>query len=120
MSRRRPYWPSSSGSSSSRRVAASGLYYYFRQSFAAPLIAAPRAFPLPQLQQEPARDLARLLAAERRQLEGYAWVDKSAGTIRIPITEAMKLIAAEGAAAFMPLTLPPATPTPGSRGEAGR
>lgn len=98
--------------------AAAGLYFYFRHSFAAPLIAAPRAFPQPELQQDPDRDLARLIGEQRKRLDSYAWVDKGAGTIRIPIGEAMKLIAAKGADGLGPLTLPAVTPMPGSRGGA--
>ena len=99
-------------------VAAGGLYLYFRQSFAAPLIASPRAFPQPELQQDPQRDLARTLAKQRERLDHYAWIDKTTGTIRIPITEAMKLIAEKGPEGYGPLALPAAVPTPGSRGGA--
>lgn len=49
--------------------------------------------PEPRLQLDPAGDLARLRAEEQAVLDGYGWVDKATGTVRIPITEAMRLLA---------------------------
>jgi len=57
--------------------------------------------------------LRQLRAREEETLHHYAWIDKSAGTVRVPIDRALemvasnpKLLAPQGAAA------PPATPTP--------
>ncbi len=46
--------------------------------------------PEPRLQTNPREDLKLLRMREDEILNGYAWVDKSAGIVRIPIEEAMK------------------------------
>jgi len=51
--------------------------------------------PAPRLQEDPLADLAALRAREARQLDGYAWVDRAAGRVRIPIARAMELVAEE-------------------------
>lgn len=52
--------------------------------------------PEPRLQTTPVQDLARVRAAEEEMLEGYGWVDRETGTVRIPIERAMDLVAKEG------------------------
>lgn len=52
--------------------------------------------PPPQLQADPAADLAAFDATEEEKLRSYGWVDRSAGVIRIPIERAMDLIAQRG------------------------
>jgi hypothetical protein len=60
---------------------------------ASPLASyAPQEPPAPRLQVDPSADLARLRSTEQAQLDGYAWVDRGAGTVRIPIERAMKLL----------------------------
>ena len=61
-----------------------------------PLAAAegPRKPPEPRLQAHPLRDLDELHKAENDLLTSYGWVDKSAGTVRIPIDRAMEILAA--------------------------
>jgi hypothetical protein len=54
--------------------------------------------PAPRLQDQPLLDLQRLRAEEDAALHGYAWVDRSAGRVRIPIERAMELVAARGGA----------------------
>jgi hypothetical protein len=54
--------------------------------------------PPPRLQDDPLRDLQRLRAEEDTMLQGYAWVERSAGRVRIPIERAMELLAARGGA----------------------
>ena len=54
---------------------------------------APTEPPAPRLQTDPLADLEALHARERGQLDGYAWVDRQAGTVRIPIERAMQLLA---------------------------
>ena len=49
--------------------------------------------PPPVLQQNEIADLRRLREAEDRRLSSYGWVDAEAGTVRIPIAEAMRLLA---------------------------
>jgi hypothetical protein len=64
---------------------------------ASPLAAsAPREPPEPRLQANPAADLAALRASEEARLHGYAWVDRAAGRVRIPIERAMALLATDG------------------------
>ena len=52
--------------------------------------------PPPRLQAEPAEDLATYLAREKGTLDSYAWVDEEAGIARIPIEQAMQLLAERG------------------------
>lgn len=50
----------------------------------------------PRLQTAPRTDLADLRSDEEAVLSGYAWVDRNAGTVRIPIEAAMKLVLERG------------------------
>jgi hypothetical protein len=52
--------------------------------------------PEPRLQNNPKQDLRDLRAAEDRILTGYRWVDRNAGVVGIPVTEAMKLTLQRG------------------------
>ena len=52
--------------------------------------------PEPRLQTNPRQDLSDLRAGEDQQLQTYGWVDKSAGVVRIPIDEAMKIVVQRG------------------------
>jgi hypothetical protein len=65
-----------------------------RSGPASPLAAAVgRAEPpAPRLQVNPRRDLATLRAREQALLDGYAWVDRDAGKVRIPVARAMELL----------------------------
>jgi hypothetical protein len=49
--------------------------------------------PEPRLQADPLGDLRALRAEEDALLHGYAWVDRKAGAVRIPIERAMALLA---------------------------
>ena len=55
-----------------------------------------REAPAPRLQMRPDLDLQAVRAQEDRILTTYGWVDKSRGVVRIPIDEAMRLVAAQG------------------------
>jgi hypothetical protein len=57
----------------------------------------------------PALDLAAIRREEQATLASYAWVDKPAGTVRIPIDLAMRLYVEHGPAA---LPAPSASPVP--------
>ncbi len=50
----------------------------------------------PRLQEAPALDLAEMRRREQAELGSSGWVDEKARTVRIPIDEAMRLIAAKG------------------------
>jgi hypothetical protein len=52
--------------------------------------------PEPRLQTNPRQDLADLRAQEDAVLNSYGWVDRNAGVVRIPISEAMKLMVERG------------------------
>ena len=67
-----------------------------------------RVPPAPRLQALPAQDLAAARAEEERVLTTYGWVDEHAGTVHIPIEEAMRLLAQRGETALPPA--PPAAP----------
>jgi hypothetical protein len=52
--------------------------------------------PEPRLQESPGIDLQRLRAEEERILTTYGWVDREAGIVRIPIENAIDLLAETG------------------------
>jgi hypothetical protein len=53
-------------------------------------------FPQPRLEVKPGATLAELRAAEDADLNSSGWVDRTAGTVRIPIDRAMQLILERG------------------------
>ncbi|HEY6147541.1 MAG TPA: hypothetical protein VIZ69_07570 [Thermoanaerobaculia bacterium] len=55
-----------------------------------------RVPPAPRLEDRPLAPRAQLNARENAILGSYGWVDKKAGTVRIPIERAMDLIAHRG------------------------
>jgi hypothetical protein len=56
--------------------------------------------PAPRLQALPERELAELRAQENAILGSYAWVEKDRGVARIPIDEAMQIVAERGLPTF--------------------
>jgi len=52
--------------------------------------------PQPRLQVDAPLDLQRYRAAQEKVLNGYGWVDSSAGVVRIPIDRAMELLLQKG------------------------
>src|SRR5947209_827294 len=54
-----------------------------------------RAFPKPALQTSPEEDRVKIEFEQRTSLSGYGWVDRSEDLARIPVDEAMRLIAAK-------------------------
>ena len=75
--------------------------------------------PPPQIQAEPAEDLATYLAREQAILESYAWRDEEAGIARIPIGRAMQLLVERGWPQPAEGLPPPPRPATG-REEVGR
>jgi hypothetical protein len=68
-----------------------------RSGPASPLATAEvRQPPEPRLQIAPREDAARFRAEEDALLNGYSWIDRAAGTVRIPIDEAKKLTLQKG------------------------
>lgn len=56
----------------------------------------PRIPPEPRLQSTPVKDLAAIRAEEDAVLNGYAWVDKEKGIVRIPVDRAIDILAQRG------------------------
>ena len=50
-------------------------------------------FPAPALQVDPANDIAAYRREKNAELDSYRWIDRSAGTVAIPIERAMELLA---------------------------
>jgi hypothetical protein len=55
-----------------------------------------QAFPNPRLETDERGQLNDIRLNEERTLNSYGWVDKQAGTVRIPIERAMDLLAQRG------------------------
>lgn len=56
----------------------------------------PRLPPAPRLQQFPRNELYEFRTKEERDLDTYGWVDRKSGAVRLPISEAMRLIVERG------------------------
>jgi len=61
-----------------------------------PLAEARQVPPAPRLQVTPRQDLKAMHAEENALLHSYGWVDPKAGTVRMPIERAMKLLVERG------------------------
>ncbi len=74
-------------------------------------------FPRPQLEIDERTQLDKIRREEEETLNSYSYVDKNAGTVRIPIDRAMDLIAQRGLPVFgqpnLDVSLSPA-PAPGA------
>ena len=92
-----------------------GLFFYLRSSV--PDVfgkVTEHHFPEPALQKDPQDDLKRFERDQRATLSGYGWVDRSKGLVRIPIEDAMRIIAARGGHAYDPLDQPAITSNSGA------
>lgn len=58
--------------------------------------------PAPRLQVTPVLDLKNYRDSQQEQLEGYGWIDREGGVVRIPIERAMDLVLERGLAAEKP------------------
>ncbi len=63
--------------------------------------------PLPRLQPLPVNDIAQFREGEERLLHTFGWVDRSAGIVRIPIDDAMRLTIERGLASREQPATPP-------------
>jgi hypothetical protein len=61
-----------------------------------PLAAQTEVPPEPRLLADPGASLAAYQEEERKKLETPAWIDQSAGIVRVPIERAMELLVREG------------------------
>lgn len=68
--------------------------------------------PAPRLQTLPREELSTLRDGWRRSLEGYSWLDKGAGAVRVPIEQAMQRVLTQGIPTRAPgaAAAPPAAP----------
>jgi hypothetical protein len=68
-----------------------------RQETPIPRLAGEReATPEPRLQLDGNKELRQMRAAEDAALNSYGWVDRSSGSVRIPIERAMEILAKKG------------------------
>jgi hypothetical protein len=67
-----------------------------REEAPRPMSPAQTKFPAPQLLETSGNDLETFRAQEERELHTYGWVDRSNGTVRIPIDRAMQLLLERG------------------------
>ncbi len=77
------------------------LFRYFSVVERTPAPASPfaetRQLPVgPQLQVNPRQDLLKFRAEQQNSLDSYAWEDRDAGTVRVPIDRAMELLLKKG------------------------
>lgn len=68
--------------------------------------------PEPRLQVNPPADWQALRATEETTLNSYGWVDRGAGTVRIPIDRAIDLLVQRGLPTSAPTAQPATTPQP--------
>jgi hypothetical protein len=70
---------------------------FSRQETPLPRLAQEReATPGPRLQVGANKDLRQMRAGEDAVLNSYEWVDKTSGSVRIPIERAMEIVAKKG------------------------
>ena len=63
---------------------------------------AHRLPPEPRLEEHPAAELQDVRSAEEQILNGYGWIDRDKGVVRIPIDRAMDILAQRGLPARPP------------------
>jgi len=75
-----------------------GLFKYFQSQEATRTtnVVEPQMFPQPRLQQTPVLDLRAIRAEEDQVLNSYGWVDQPKGVVRIPISQAIDMLAKRG------------------------
>lgn len=61
----------------------------------------------PLLQSSPQQERARYFAEKARLLDSYAWIDRRAGIARIPLEQAMQIMAARDGATAASSKAPP-------------
>jgi hypothetical protein len=76
-----------------------GLMLFFQsreQTRLATTVQPTKLFPQPQLQQTPVLDLRAVRAEEDHVLNSYGWVDQPKGIVRIPVAQAIDILAKRG------------------------
>jgi len=74
-----------------------GLFKFFQSREAEAVALDPvKIFPSPQLERSEPTDLKEFRETEEKVLNGYAWVDPQKGVVRIPVNQAIDLLAKRG------------------------
>jgi hypothetical protein len=76
-----------------------GLLKFFQsreETSVANTVEPTKLFPEPQLQKTPIPDLKAIRAEEDKLLNGYAWVEPKRGVVRIPVAQAIEVLARRG------------------------
>ena len=87
-----------------------GLLKFFQsreETSVANTVEPVKLFPEPQLQKTPILDLKAIRAEEDKLLNSYAWLDTKKGIVRIPVAQAIDVLAKRGLPAR---SVPAATP----------
>jgi hypothetical protein len=72
-------------------------FFKYLQTHEGPTVEPARQFPpQPRLENTPILDLKAMRAAEDKILNSYGWVDQPKGVVRIPIAQAIDLLAQRG------------------------
>jgi hypothetical protein len=73
----------------------------------------PRPRPRAALQADPTADMLKFAKEEEAAVTSYAWVDRNAGVVRIPVERAIEIVAERGLPVPPPLPGPPGAPAGG-------
>jgi hypothetical protein len=74
-----------------------GVFRYFQSIQTEGAAVDPvKVFPNPRLQSHPVTDLREVRETEDKLLHGYGWVDPQKGIARIPIDQAIDMVAKKG------------------------
>lgn len=75
-----------------------GIFQYFHNTYLPPAATQAQQTipPEPRIEEKPYLQLQNVRALEDHVLSTYAWVDKSEGTVRVPIDRAIDMVAQKG------------------------
>ena len=76
-----------------------GIFRYFYDTYSTEetiKLSQPVIPPAPRIEVAPYMELQELRAKEDHILSSYAWVDKDGGKVRVPISQAIDMLAAKG------------------------
>ena len=85
---------------------------------AAAVLAAQNGAPGPSLLTDEPSNLHEFRQGEDTQMHGYSWVDRNAGTVRIPIDRAKELLLQRGISGGKPI--PPSTTNPSTNAKTNK
>jgi hypothetical protein len=80
----------------------------------------PRQRPRAALQADPTADMAKFAKEEEAAVTSYAWVDRAAGVVQIPVDRAIDLVAERGLPVPPPLPAAPTAAAPAAAPKAAR